>query len=329
MRAAQLGRILGIVLFAVSAQAGPVSLTAEIGSTLVVPIGDEASAQNAAGYAGSATGPDPQRGEIVYSISGGQLRAPVDLITQATFLAPVSPKSSLFDDPVSARLYRGKVVSLVRVPTNRGLSAGDGYELHARVVRGTSVTPLEYSASLSLSMASPGQRANISAPWDFILSWLPAKASTRSPAGFDLSLSVPRPALQLQWSWSGGPEIRGTPPELDDGANKILGVQLVVHYPRRLIRVARVFPPVGRELAIWSQDDHTGELAIQAVSRDGLSLDHLEVAFDLDGDRPLDPADPIDGIRVEMKRAIDERGYPADRGRTPPWSLTVADVTVR
>jgi hypothetical protein len=324
-----LGTILGIVLLALSGQTGPVSLTAEIGSTLVVPIGDEAFEHGAAGFGGSATTADPQRGEIVYSLSGGRLTAPVDLLTQATFLVPVSPSSPLFDDPVNARLYRGKVVSLVRVPTNRGLGAGEEYQLRARVVRGASVTPLGYAASLTLSAPKSGPRAAPWAAWDFVSSWLPAKATPTSAAGFDLSLAVPRPTLQLQWSWSGGPEVRGTPPELDDGANKILGVDLVVYYPRRMIRVVRVLAPPGRDLAIWSQDKGNGELAIQAVSRDGFSLDHLEVAFDLDGARPLDPADPIDGVRVDFKRAIDERGYPADRGRTPPWSLAVADVTVR
>jgi hypothetical protein len=324
-----LGIILGTVLLALSGQTGPVSLTAEIGSTLVVPIGDEAFGHSGAGFAGSATMADPQRGQIVYSLSGGRLTMPVDLVTQATFLVPVSPSSPLFDDPVNARLYRGKVVSLVRIPANRGLAPGEEYQLRARVVRGESVTPLEYSASLMLNAPSPGRRPAPSAAWDFLSSWLPAKAAPTSAAGFDLSLAVPRPALQLQWSWSGGPEIRGTPPELDDGGNKILGVELVVHYPPRVIDVVRVVAPAGRELAIWSQDDGNGELAIQAVSRDGLSLDHLEVAFDLDGARPLDPADPIDGVRVDFKQAIDEHGYPADRGRTPPWSLAVADVTVR
>ncbi len=329
MGTSHLGTILGTVLLALSGQTGPVSLTGEIGSSLVVPLGDEAFAHSAAGFAGSATKDDPQRGEIVYSLWGSGLAAPVDLVTQATFLVPVSPNSPLFDDPVNSRLYRGKIVSLVRIPTHRGLAPGAEYQLRARVVRGASVTPLEYSASILLTAPSQGRRGAPSAAWDFLSSWLPAKTATSAAAGFDLSLAVPRPALQLHWTWSGGPEIRGTPPELDDGANKILGVQLVVHYPSRVIHMVRVVAPPGRELAIWSQDKGNGELAIQAVSRDGLSLDHLEVVFDLDGARPLDPADAIDGVRVDFKHAIDERGYPADQGRTPPWSLAVADVTVR
>jgi hypothetical protein len=316
---------LAIVLSSSAAHADTVPLSAEIGSTLVVPIGDEAGA---VGFGGSATAADPQRGQIVYSLSGGRLGASVDLVTQATMLVPVSASAPLFDDPAQARLQRGKIVSLVRIPANAGLAPGEEYLLRARLVRGASVTPLSYSASVVVSAPTRGQRAAPSASWNLLSSWLPS-APAATAAGVDLSLAIPRPTLVLHWTWSGGPEIRGDPPELDDGANKILGVQLVLHYPPRVIRIARVLAPSGRELAIWSQDDHNGELSIQAVSRDGLSLDQLEVAFDLVGARPLDPADPIDGVRIDLKQAIDERGYPADRGRTPPWSLAVAGVTVR
>ncbi len=288
MRFSQLGSILGTVLFALSAEGEPSSLTGQIGSTLVVPIGDEAFGESAAGFAGSATADDPQRGQIVYSISGARLAAPVDLVTQATFLVPVSPNSRLFDDPVNARLYRGKVVSLVRIPANQGLTPGDDYELRARIVRGASVAALTYSAALTLS-GSRARHASPTASWDALASWLPAKSAPASPTGVDLSLAVPRPALQLHWTWSGGPEINGAPPMLDEGGNKILGIELVVHYPPRLIDVVRAAAPPGRELAIWSQDDGNGELAIQAVSRDGMSLDHLEVIFELEGNRPLDP----------------------------------------
>jgi hypothetical protein len=297
---------------------------------VLVPLDDETfdAAGASAGFGGSATGEDLQRGTIVYSVQRPGSTAAVDLLTQATFAVPVSRKSAYFDDPVNARLSGGRLVSLVRVPTNAGLAPGIDYALHARLVAADKVVPLPFNGSLTL-LAPDARGASPIHAWNTLTSWLPSKLEPRAPAGVDLSLSVPRPALQLAWNWSGGPEIRGNPPALDDGANKILGVDLRVHYPKHLIRVLRAVAPAGRELVIWSQDDRAGELAIQAVSRDGQSVNHVEVVFELVGSEALDPADPIDGVRVELRKAVDEHGYPADGGARAPWSLALAEVTVR
>ena len=180
---------------------------------------------------------------------------------------------------------------------------------------GATVTPLSLSGSVTLLPpdADPKRSAARRAE---IASWVPAE-------------TIPRPALLLEWTWSGGPELDGNPPVFDDGANKLLGVEIAVRYPARAIEIVRVVAPQGRELAIWSQDDGNGQLAIQAVSRDGMSVNHLEVVFALRGATPLDPADRIDPVLVTLLKAVDPAGAPADAGRLPPWSLSFFDVTVR
>jgi len=324
-------RGLWSVLLATSLALSPdlahaLDLVGRVGSTLVIPLGEDSDSSlgvEAPGFGGTANGPDVQRGSIVFSVRGGGLTAPVDLVTEATIVLPGSAKSAAFDDPTTARLSRGTVASIVRIPADPSLVPGRDYSLGARLVRGTSVSPIALDATLTL--VAP-RRALVR---EALSAWLPSRDDPRSVTGVDASLAIPRPAIQLEWTWSGGPELIGPPAKLRDGANKILGVELLVHYPRKLIDVAKVAAPQGRELAIWFQDDGAGELAIQAVSRDGMSVDHLEVLFDLLGTTPLDPADSIDGVRVELVKAIDAFGAPAEGGRPDPWSLAFFDVRVR
>lgn len=318
------GRLLRVLLClwmcALAGGARALALTGEIGGTIMIPLGDEAFAGveggiEATGFGGASPANDIQRGKLVYSLTAPGQTTGVELVTEATFPIQVSPKAALFDDPVEARFYRGKIVSLVRVPSNANLTAGVPYTLRGQLVRAGVVTPLSLSGSLTLLQpdTSPGRAAAKRAE---IATWLPAE-------------TIPRPALQLEWAWSGGPELDGNPPKFDDGANKLLGVDLELRYPARVIEIVRVAAPQGRELAIWSQDDGNGTLAIQAVSRDGMSVNHLEVVFALRGATPLDPSDRIDPVIVTLRKAVDRAGAPADAGRQPPWSLSFFDVTVR
>jgi len=303
-----------------------VDLVGRVGSTLVIPLGEDSSSRlgvDAPGFGGTATGPDLQRGSIVFAVSGKGLVEPIDLVTEATIMLPGSARSAAFDDATTARLSRGTVASIVRIPADPALVPGRDYRVNARLVRGQAISPVELEATLTLV---PPRRLLVR---EALSTWLPSRDDPSSTTGVDASLAVPRPAIQLEWSWSGGPELVGPPAKLHDGVNKILGVELLVHYPRKLIDVAKVAAPQGRELAIWFQDDGAGELAIQAVSRDGMSVDHLEVLFDLLGTTPLDPADSIDGVQVELMKAIDSSGAPAEGGRSDPWSLAFFDVTVR
>lgn len=121
--------LLSMWIGVLALRADALTLAAEIGGTIMVPLGDEDFAGieggiDAAGFGGLAPASDVQRGKLVYLLTAPGQASGIELVTEATFPIQASRKAALFDDPIEARYHRGKIVSLVRIPTNANLSAG-------------------------------------------------------------------------------------------------------------------------------------------------------------------------------------------------------------
>lgn len=293
---------IAVLLLALAGcQGQPVPLTAQAGSSVLIPLNFDAGTVNDVGFGGSDF-TDYQRGKLVYRLDGPSGFA---LTTRATSLAlaypgttagkggsaPTTQIVSLVDIPASAdpnylgthTLYVQHVYTDPATGTVK-TAAGPGYSGEITIL----------PAQISVPLPGGGTQTVVGQPTP-IASCVPG--GNCAPGSFqdqtaNLPLLIPKPELRVTLSTS------------------VWAADLSVTYPPSVISVLDGFEtPFGRvtHLAtVWMQDDASaGHLEVHAVaSTAAFSL--LSISFDLnDGaSQILDPST----VGVSVVKAWDQNG---------------------
>ena len=282
--------VLSIVL---GCQGKVLPLSAQAGSTILIPLTGEG--ENV-GYGGTA-GEDYQRGTLVYQLDGP---GGFELATRASSaVVPVASASAgLGFEP------KRQVVSLVDIPTNAPVGT---HTLHVKRRRIESGTPVDYTGP-----DYHGEITILPNEVEFEVSGTPV-TSVGAPTPFerwncdtppcvwtnvDVESAIPMPELRLAY------ESLETP---------LAAVELEVAYPAEVINVFDVYAlpniSINHSAVLWYDDDaENGVLRIGASMVSPYPVVEIGISFHLDQGATaiLDP----DEVVVTVEGAWDSDGSP-------------------
>jgi hypothetical protein len=301
-----------IALFAgLAAAAGcsnqPLPLSAQAGSTIVIPIDPQPPAS--LGYGGTELA-DPQRGSLVYVLCEGDPGPPVplpvcdppgdcELTTRFSLLAEHDPRSANARDAVIGA--RAQAFSVVDIPSDAppGEHAlcvvrrdAQGIDHPVELVAPSAWEPTFTLRILPASVPVDGEPPVVGAPnpsevWSwFSQSWVPKQDA--------LPQLAPEPTLDIRFVESPGSEV---PVPLH-------AVDLVVVYPENVIDAVRAVPPTGlRNASFWIQPIAPGWIRIRGAAGD--AFDELGLVFRLNA--PATPLE-VDDVQVALLATGDRNG---------------------
>lgn len=263
-----LGAALALtILLTAGCGSEPFPLAAQAGSTILIPVAGEKTANATVGYGSALLGQagirDGQRGELVFTLTGGsQVHT---LVTRfVTRLGPDPAAQAAIDnrvdDPLAPALGISQVIALVEIPT--GVPAGN-YTM--------TISRCEF-----LSYGGPCEPVTPDVYYSRPFTILPGTGTQMPTTGFlgqfsqDTSTGLrslyPFPKVPLAFA-----------PTAPAAAH------LVVNYPKTKIEVKSVFEEQhqGRgSIVSWSDDPVAGQVTIDFVDPDA-SVYSLAIAFDL------------------------------------------------
>jgi hypothetical protein len=280
-----------VAVVAVACQAPMLPLSAQQGSSALIPIGtiNEVSTGKI-GYGGSLKA-DLQRGSLVYRLdAAGGLVLP----TYTTTLIPATPGSS-FGIGGNSNTASWMAVSLVDIPVNAPLGSHSLYVTH-EVAGLVEVVPYLGTikilpSSITVDLEGGGTETINGAPTR--ISGALVGGGPFGGFGSYSAAIVPNPQLLL------------------GGSTVAHAVELEVSYPTAIMDVSDVFERTGpsrgtgHPALVWFHDDAAaGRVSITAVSASDAALSPLAVAFKLTGTTRLNPT----AVTVTVGLATDVNG---------------------
>jgi len=296
MRIAYLAGFLGLAIVFATACGGPtVPISAQAGSTIVIPVTGEllAGSDTIVGF-GNEFAEDRQRGILVFRLREAGKELHTRLTTSVTTTGIVS-----------ANLVRDsnmrQVVSLVDLPADspvgtfhidvaRRFRDLEGVEREESIPYGGEVTVLPHQLDLDCD-----QTADVigrPTPW---VAFFPQAGGGVTP-------------VEIATSGGSGNVIAGMTP-LPELVIRLLpapsALELEVAYPADKIRVEGVMDESRSKLSreiVWWDEPAPGQLSIGRI---GLGGDHVSIAFSLTTAEPLDLAE----VSVTIRSATDANGF--------------------
>lgn len=283
--------LVTVALALAGCQGRPVGMTAQQGSSVVIPLSD-ATNPDAAAYGGT-TAPDYQRGTLIFRLDGP---TGMELVTRAATVVTPASSSKASKDGLNFVVPR-QIMVLVDVPTNAPLGAHSLHVVRRRVEGGV---PVEYPGPGYAGQLTvlPNQIdvggtlvTGQSTPFHYYGGgWWPIGNAS-------IANVLPRPELQLAIY----PEVHS--------------IELQVDYPAGVIDVQDSFQtihntvPINERGVVWHDDDGVGRVVISgAATTPGRAIDQLSLVFTLDNGATaiLDPED----VTLTVLEATDADGAP-------------------
>lgn len=297
----------GILCEVLACTAQPVPLSAQAGSTVLIPFSIQELTE--VGFGGTDFS-DPQRGSLVVQLDG---QGGFELTTRlALVAAPPVESPSAHDGAPQAR----NLVLVVDVPTDAPPGTHSIVLVNRKTVGGapvdTLVSPSPQTLRILPSSILAGGEVVDGAPTQSRI-WLGGDYEALGQASF--AAVVPEPSFGLSVRTPDG-----TAP--DDGTNRFIAyAQVSVSYPAQVIDVKRVVALEPADTLVWSQDDGAGNLTVYGMVKrtaHPTGLSPLRVVFGLD-----DPSTPLalDGsVVASLDTARDQFG---DGAIQQDWGVTV------
>lgn len=281
--------LLLVLACALGCQTRPIPLSAQRGSTVVIPLGWGLGLY---GYGGSEYS-DPQRGTMVFRLDGA---SGFELLTRFSTIAAPAPQAFYATNTPNAN---GQVVSVVDIPVGAPLGTHSLYV--ARNLNGTDFS-FTYGGQLKIlpqtvtagSESITGQ----STPREAFSFWLGTGGSWSPIAVADLKRAIPRPEIQIALSTA------------------VWATELTLTYPGNVITVADAAAPIGQRATVWKQSLGTGKVAIGAAGNGG-PVSAVSVPFDVNNGTVAILS--LAQVAVTVDKATDANGAPVST--TPTLSL--------
>jgi hypothetical protein len=314
--------VAGWVLATAACTGDPIPLSAQAGSTIVLPFSDaddavlEPIAQVA--YGGTEYA-DPQRGSLVVQLdqAGG-----FELTTRLAFLAEAPVESPMGPGGLYGALDFGRnLLLVVDIPTDAPLGTHSLHVVHRRTTGGVVVdVPVDDSPG-SLAILPNAVQAGAETIYG---SPTPTQAwvnGTLYPIDLaDLATVIPDPSFGVAVTTPSG-----TPPEGDSRYVSYAAVE--VSYPSDVIDIVRVVASEPTESLVWHRDDLQGTLRIFSLVRSKkgapTGLGPVRVVFALD-DPEGDVLDLAD-VTALLQEADDQSGIDL----VQDWSLAASLTAIR
>lgn len=288
-RIALLGAVAAI---ATACQAPVVPLSAQQGSSVLIPIGGYNEVlEGWIGYGGSLKA-DPQRGTLVYRLDGP---SGTILPTYTTSLIPVAPSSPIGRDG-SDNTAPWMIASLVDVPLTAPLGTHALYVTHE--VAGQ-VEQVPYAGTLrilpnQIEVSLPGGGTETITGAVTRINGALTPGGAFGPFGNSGRLVIPDPQLMVS---TGGAH----------------ALELEVDFPTAIMDARDAFEQATIGYGVthpatvfFSTDEASGVVRIRAVSASDRPIAPIAIAFTLAGSTRLDPAQ----VDVDVTLATDENGDP-------------------
>lgn len=312
----------GLVLATAACTGDPIPLSAQAGSTVVLPFsdGDDAMLEPLAQIAyGGTDYADPQRGSLVVQLDqpGG-----FELTTRLAFLAEAPVESPMGPGGIHGALDFGRqLLLLVDIPTDAPLGTHSLHVIHRRTVGGAVVdTPVDESpGSIAIlpNAVQAGSETVYGSPTP-TQGWLNGGLYPIDLG--DLASVVPQPSFGVAVTTP-----TGAPPEEDPRYVSYAAVE--VGYPRDVIDIVRVVASEPTESLVWHRDDRNGTLRIFSLVRSNegspTGLGPVRVVFDLDD--PEGAVLDLGDVTVELLEANDQSGLDL----VQDWSLSASATAIR
>ncbi|HVN38212.1 MAG TPA: hypothetical protein VMW19_08595 [Myxococcota bacterium] len=301
LRACASALIAVVLAGALACTMNPLPLSAQAGSTILVPIEFQ---QATLGFGGTQLA-DPQRGVLVYSLDSPPGRNVFELQTRFTLLAEHDPRSANARDAVTSG--RAPAISVVDIPANAPVGRHSLFVVRRDATGDHPVYDDQNLASLPILSIeilpqTLGSIAGQSSPIDV---WDPMAGAFVSKTS-KIEELAPQPMLEISFD------------EGSTGPRHLHAVELLVGYPESVINVTRVLPPDGlRNASLWFRSIAPGVIRVEAAAGD--PFDRIRLAFQLDS--PGTTLDPNDVVVLISKKG--------DRNGADLPLLSVAGVRVR
>lgn len=320
-RVSKLSCVALVAATALACQGRLLPMTAQVGSTVLIPLGDPDVADLA--YGGTAVGTDYQRGTLVFRLTdgyGGSVimdgGSPVELTTRLTTVVTPSPRAA--GGGGLGTTGRAQVVAIVDIPASvqpdrYGLQVVRKTEQSTEVVLPTDTFRSELEI-LPASIESPPSSGNYvagqSTPFEGWggTSWLTASQS-------DLDQTIPRPAIHLFLDRS-----CDAPP--CSTTRRFSTAEFELTYPSGTIDVADAVAPAGDRTTVWLDDNGTGTVKVGLADPNG-DLSAVDLVFTLDDGSTaiLDLAN----VSVTLLGATDQDGVDL----SDEWTVSVTASSIR
>ena len=309
----------------------PIPLSAQAGSTIVVPYSssdfDVFEFVDPVGFGGTEV-EDPQRGTLVLqldSFGGFELTTRLGLNAAAPVEAPVG---------AGAAGWGSQLLLVVDIPTDAPLGTHDLVLVNRRVEGGvpvdTQITPspgairilptvVDAGGELVTGAATPGQFFSPGA------GFLPLKDFVDLDGDGELDNffenAVPEPSFGVQVSTPTGQVPPGSAPRL------IAYASVDVTYPAGVIDIERVVATYPNDGLVWFEDDQLGNLTVYGLSlkkRGATGLGPFRVVFSLDD--PDAALLDLASVGATLDTARDQFG---DASIVGDWGLLATTTRIR
>jgi len=314
---------LALVVAGTACHGRPIPMSAQAGSTIVIPLSDSEHPGllplAKIGFGGSSY-EDPQRGSLVAHLDDASGFA---LETRIAFIATPPVESTLGP---SGGPFGRSLLLVVDIPTNAPLGYHDLVLVNERVVDGTPestvVTPAPITIAILPNVVSAGGQNVVGTPTQeiFYLGTQALPFEDGVVSGNLLHSAVPPPSFGLRVSTANGQVPTG------QAGRFVAYAKVDLAYPRDTIDIVRVVATNPAEQLVWWEDDRVGGLRVYVVARNAVTatgVGAVRVVFGLD-----DPADTLDlgEISVTSFEARDQTGLTTIKSE---WALVASTSAIR